>query len=81
VAWLVGGRAAVLFAISLPLSGVLAYRYLVGAGRLRSRLRFASLALTQVQTARRLVGEREAIVTELARAKNDYVTATKGSSF
>jgi hypothetical protein len=81
VAWLAGGRVAVLFAISLPLSGVLAYRYLVGAGRLRSRLRFASLALTQVQTARRLVGEREAIVTELARAKNDYVAATKGSSF
>jgi 1-acyl-sn-glycerol-3-phosphate acyltransferase len=81
VARLAGGRAAALFVISLPLSGVLAYRYLVGAGRLRSRLRFASLALTQVQAARRLTGEREAIVAELARAKNDYVAATKGSSF
>ncbi len=78
---LAGARAAALFAISLPLSGILAYRYLVGAGRFRSRLRFTALTWTQVQAARRLVAEREAIVAELARAKTEYVAATKGSSF
>jgi glycerol-3-phosphate O-acyltransferase / dihydroxyacetone phosphate acyltransferase len=82
IVWrLAGARLAVLFAITLPLSGVIAYRYLVGAGRLRSRLRFAALTWTQVNAARRLVAEREAIVAELARAKTEYVAATKGSSF
>jgi glycerol-3-phosphate O-acyltransferase / dihydroxyacetone phosphate acyltransferase len=83
--WLVFRAAglgwAVAFAVSLPLSGLIAYRYLIGAGWLRVRLRFARLALTQSQAARRLVSEREAIVTELERAKQDYLTATRGSSF
>jgi glycerol-3-phosphate O-acyltransferase / dihydroxyacetone phosphate acyltransferase len=81
VARLAGGVWAVLFALSLPLSGTIAYRYLIGAGWLRVRLRFAALAATQSQTARRLEAEREAIVAELERAKQDYLTATKGSSF
>jgi glycerol-3-phosphate O-acyltransferase / dihydroxyacetone phosphate acyltransferase len=82
IVWrLAGARVAALFAISLPLSGIIAYRYLVGAGRLRSRLRFTALAWTQVQTARRLVAERQVIIAELARAKTEYVTATRGSSF
>jgi hypothetical protein len=83
--WLIaraaGGRWATAFALSLPLSGLIAYRYLIGAGWLRARLRFARLAATQSQAARRLVAEREAIVAELERAKRDYLTATKGSSF
>jgi 1-acyl-sn-glycerol-3-phosphate acyltransferase len=83
--WLVARVAgmgwAVAFALSLPLSGLIAYRYLIGAGWLRVRLRFAALALTQSQAARRLVAEREAIVAELERAKQDYLAATKGSSF
>ena len=83
--WLVaraaGVRWAAAFALSLPLSGLIAYRYLIGAGWLRARLRFARLAATQSQAARRLVAEREAIVAELERAKGDYLTATKGSSF
>ena len=83
--WLVwalaGARWAAAFAASLPVSGVLAYRYWVGAGRLRSRLRFAALALTREHAARRLVAERQALVAELERAKTDYLTATKGSSF
>jgi glycerol-3-phosphate O-acyltransferase / dihydroxyacetone phosphate acyltransferase len=83
--WLVFRAAglgwAVAFAVSLPLSGLIAYRYLIGAGWLRVRLRFARLALTQSQAAWRLVSEREAIVTELERAKRDYLTATRGSSF
>jgi glycerol-3-phosphate O-acyltransferase / dihydroxyacetone phosphate acyltransferase len=83
--WLVARAAgavwAVAFALSLPLSGLIAYRYLIGAGWLRTRIRFARLAATQSQAARRLVAEREAIVAELERAKQDYITATKGSSF
>ncbi|HEV8586193.1 MAG TPA: lysophospholipid acyltransferase family protein [Methylomirabilota bacterium] len=83
--WLVvraaGGLAGTLFALSLPLSGVIAYRYLVGAGRFRSRLRFTFLTATQEAAARRLVTEREAIVAELERAKSEWLAATKGSSF
>jgi glycerol-3-phosphate O-acyltransferase / dihydroxyacetone phosphate acyltransferase len=83
--WLVARAAgagwAAAFAVSLPLSGLIAYRYLIGAGWLRARLRFARLAAIQSQAARRLVTEREAIVAELERAKQDYLTATKGSSF
>ena len=83
--WLVARAAgagwAIAFALSLPLSGLIAYRYLIGAGWLRSRLRFARLAATQSQAARRLVAEREAIVAELERARHDYLAATKGSSF
>jgi 1-acyl-sn-glycerol-3-phosphate acyltransferase len=83
--WLVARTAglawAAAFALSLPLSGLIAYRYLIGAGWMRVRLRFAALAITQGQAARRLVVEREAIVAELERAKQDYLSATKGSSF
>ena len=75
--WLVGelsgAAGAAVFALSLPLTGALAYRYLVGAGRLRSRLRFGVLALTHEQAARRLMAEREAIIAELERAQADYL--------
>jgi glycerol-3-phosphate O-acyltransferase/dihydroxyacetone phosphate acyltransferase len=81
VARAAGTAWAAIFALSLPLSGLLAYRYLIGAGWLRVRLRFSALALTQSQAARRLVAEREAIVDELERARRDYLAATKGSSF
>ncbi len=76
---LIGAAGAAVFALSLPLSGLLAYRYLVGAGRLRSRLRLGVLAFTREPTARYLVAEREAIIAELERAKADY-PAPKGSS-
>jgi hypothetical protein len=81
VAQLAGAAWAIAFALSLPVSGTIAYRYLIGAGWLRVRLRFAVLAATQSQAARRLVTEREAIVAELERARQDYLAATKGSSF
>jgi len=81
VARLTSARVALAFALSLPLSGLLAYRYLVGAGRLRSRLRLATLALRQEHAARRLVAERQALLGELERAKGDYLAATRGSSF
>jgi hypothetical protein len=83
--WLValnlGPAAATVFALALPVSGLVAYRYLVGAGRLQGRLRFGVLALTREHAARRLTSERAALVAELERAKDDYLGATKGSSF
>ncbi|HEY3067937.1 MAG TPA: lysophospholipid acyltransferase family protein [Methylomirabilota bacterium] len=82
VVWrLAGGAAAALFALSLPVSGVIAYRYLAGAGRLRAVIRLSALGFRQSQVAARLVTEREAIVTELDRARHEYLAATKGSSF
>jgi 1-acyl-sn-glycerol-3-phosphate acyltransferase len=72
---------AALFALSLPISGLLAYRYLRGVGRLRSQLRFGWLALVHRQSAARLLAERRALVSELERAKDDYLAATHGSSF
>jgi 1-acyl-sn-glycerol-3-phosphate acyltransferase len=83
--WLVlrlaGPVVAVAFAVSLPITGVIAYRYLAGAGRLRSRVRFNVLAVTQAAAARRLVAERAEIMAELERAKTEWLAATKGSSF
>jgi 1-acyl-sn-glycerol-3-phosphate acyltransferase len=83
--WLVfraaGGLVAALFAISLPVSGVIAYRYVAGAGRFHSRLRFTLLAATHGAAARRLVVERQTIIGELERAKSEWLAATKGSSF
>jgi hypothetical protein len=83
--WLVyraaGGLVATMFAISLPVSGVIAYRYMAGAGRFRSRLRFFMLGATHGAAARRLVVERQIIIGELERAKSEWLAATKGSSF
>ena len=82
IVWrIAGAAAAAVFGLSLPLTGLLAYRYLRGAGRLRHALRFSALAFTHEQTARRLVTERQAIVAELDLAKTEYLTATRGSSF
>jgi 1-acyl-sn-glycerol-3-phosphate acyltransferase len=72
---------ALLFALSLPVSGLLAYRYLRGVGRLRSQLRFGWLSLAHRHSATRLLDERQALVSELERAKDDYLAATRGSSF
>jgi hypothetical protein len=55
------------------LGGLLAYRYLVGTGRLRYQLRFGGLLLTRAQEARRLLAERRELVEELERAKRDYL--------
>jgi len=76
---LTGATGAAVFALSLPLTGLLAYRYLVGAGRLRSRLRFGVLAFTREQEARCLVAEREAIIAELERAQADYLAPKERS--
>jgi 1-acyl-sn-glycerol-3-phosphate acyltransferase len=69
------------FALSLPISGVIAYRYRVGAARFRSSLRMARLGIVHGPARTRLVAERAAIVEEIERARRDYFAATKGSSF
>jgi len=82
IVWrLLGPAWTLAFALSLPVSGLLAYRYLGGMGRLRNQLRFGILSLTHRQSATRLLAEREALVAELERAKDDYLAATRGSSF
>jgi len=74
VGWVAGLWWAMAFLLSLPLGGLIAYRYLVGTGRLRHQLRFGALLLTRAQEARRLLGERREIVEELERAQRDYVS-------
>ena len=82
IVWrLLGPAWALGFALSLPVSGLLAYRYLGGVGRLRNQLRFGVLSLTHRQSATRLLAERQALVAELERARDDYLAATRGSSF
>jgi glycerol-3-phosphate O-acyltransferase / dihydroxyacetone phosphate acyltransferase len=82
IVWrLLGPAWALGFALSLPVSGLLAYRYLGGMSRLRNQLRFGVLSLTHRQSATRLLAERQALVAELERAKDDYLAATRGSSF
>ena len=75
--WLVwrlaGSGWAVAFAITLPLSGLLAYHYLQGFDRLRSKTGFAILAMTHRQAAARLLAERRAILALLERAKADFL--------
>lgn len=82
IVWrLLGPAWALGFALSLPVSGLLACRYLGGMSRLRNQLRFGVLSLTHRQSATRLLAERQALVAELERAKDDYLAATRGSSF
>ena len=78
--WTTAGWTAA-FALSLPVTGVIAYRYLVGAARFRANVRLARLGLVHGPARTRLVSERAAIIDELERAKRDYLAATKGSSF
>jgi glycerol-3-phosphate O-acyltransferase / dihydroxyacetone phosphate acyltransferase len=83
--WLVwslaGALWAVAFALSLPLSGLFAYRYLGGLGRLQGQIRLGAMALVRRQAASRLLEARREIIADLERAKNDYLAATRGSSF
>jgi 1-acyl-sn-glycerol-3-phosphate acyltransferase len=78
--WRVAGPAwAAAFVASLPPSGLAAYQYARGAGRLGARARFAWLALTRRRAASRLLLERRAIVAELERARGDFLAATRGA--
>jgi 1-acyl-sn-glycerol-3-phosphate acyltransferase len=77
--WRLAGPApAVLFAASLPLTGLLAHRYWHGLGRLESRVRLAVLATTRGRAASRLLAERQAILRDLEQAKADYLAAATG---
>lgn len=71
---------ALAFFCSLPLGGLIAYRYLVGTGRLRHQLRFGALLLTRAQEARRLLVERREIIGELERARRADLEGAKGPS-
>jgi hypothetical protein len=83
--WLVWRLAGALWALgfflSLPVSSILAYHYLRGIGRLRAQARLGVVNLTRHQAATRLLAERRRLIDLLERAKNDYLAATKGSSF
>jgi 1-acyl-sn-glycerol-3-phosphate acyltransferase len=83
--WIIGRLGGVMwaavFAVSLPLTGLLAHRYLGGVGRIRSELRFGVLALSRRQAASRLLAARQALVALLEQAKTDYLAATRGSTF
>ena len=81
VAQVTGPVWTIAFIVSLPISGVIAYRYRVGAARFRANLRLAQLGLVHGPARTRLVSERAAIIEEIERAKRDYLVATKGSSF
>jgi glycerol-3-phosphate O-acyltransferase / dihydroxyacetone phosphate acyltransferase len=82
IVWrLAGALWALGFFLSLPVSSILAYHYLRGLGRLRAQARLGIVALTRHQAATRLLAERRRLVDLLERAKNDYLAATKGSSF
>ena len=72
---------ALTFALSLPVAGLVAYRYLGGLVRLRQGVRFGVLALRHRQAAAQLVDERRAILKDLEAAKTAYLSATRGSSW
>ncbi len=74
-----GPLLALAFALSLPVTGLCAYRYLGGLARLRAGLRFGILALTHRQAAARLIEERRAILADLDQAKAAYLAATHGT--
>lgn len=78
---LLGGIPALLFALSLPITGLLAFRYLGGMLSLRQKLRFTAFAWRDGEAARTLVDERRAILADLEAAKTAYLQATRGSSF
>ena len=78
---LAGPLWAAAFAVSLPLSGLIAYRYLGGVGQLRRRVRFGILTLTRRADATRLLAARRELIADLDRAKSDYLAATRGSTY
>lgn len=80
IIWRLGGALwTLLFAASLPVSGLLGYRYLGGVGRLGNQLRFGWLSLTRHQAASRLLAARQEIIAGLEKAKSDYLAARGGT--
>ena len=82
IVWrLTGWIWALGFFLSLPVGSILAYHYLRGLGRFKAQMSFGLLAVTRHQTATRVLAERQRLIDLLERAKDDYLAATKGSSF
>jgi glycerol-3-phosphate O-acyltransferase / dihydroxyacetone phosphate acyltransferase len=81
--WLVwrlrGPGWALAFLVSLPVTGLLAYHYFAGIGRLRLQLQLAVLSLTRAQAASRLLVQRQALIAELDRARDEYLAAISGA--
>ena len=77
----VGWMWALAFLLSLPVASILAYHYLRGLNRFRAQMGFGLLAMTRHQTATRVLAERQRLIDLLERAKDEYLAATKGSSF
>src|SRR5262249_10290845 len=82
IVWRLAGFAWAIVCLStLPASTRPACPSLPGTGRATARMRFGLLALTRPQTAPRLLAEPRQLVAFLDRARDDYLAATKGSSF
>jgi glycerol-3-phosphate O-acyltransferase/dihydroxyacetone phosphate acyltransferase len=78
IVWRLAGPAwALLFLISLPVTGLLAYHYFVGIARLRDHLHLGIVALTRAHAASRLLAERQVLIGELDQARADYLAARK----
>jgi len=77
VARLMGPGWALIFFASLPATGLVAYHYVADLGRLGSQLRLGALAATRSRAASRLLAERRALVSELDRARDEYLAATR----
>ena len=77
VLWAAEIRWALALFLSLPLGGLIAYRYLLGTARLRHQLRLGALLLTRAQQARRLLAERREILEELEARRHDVSSGGK----
>ena len=51
--------------------------YFAGIGRLRRQLQLGVLSVTRAHAARRLLAEREALIAELDRARDEHLAATR----
>lgn len=74
---LAGPGWALAFLGSLPVTGLLAYHYFSGIGRLRHQLQLGLLSLTRRHAAARLLAERSALLVELDRARDDYLAVIR----
>jgi len=76
--WL-GGPLTALFALSLPLTGLFAYQYLKGVGRLRQQAALLRRVVTQRQAVAKLVAERQLVLDALEQARTDFLKSTRGA--
>jgi len=70
---LFGAAAAVLYVISLPLSGLFAIKCLRATDRLRRYVSFLSLSMTRRKSIAAILKERAAIVREIEKKKEEYL--------